>query len=90
MDGRGPGIGGDDGVEDRVVCWYAGKDDDCCEEHDYKLANMNTDVQMGAIGPVVVSPVMGYWAIEKQGKKERKWKVRERDSAKVDFDQGVE
>jgi len=45
---------------------------------------------MGVIGPVVVSLVMGYWAIEKQGKKERKWKARERDSVKVDSDQGVE
>lgn len=44
---------------------------------------------MSVIGPVVVSPVMGYWAIEKQGK-ERKWEVRERDSVKVDSDQGVE
>lgn len=90
MDGRGPGIGGDDEVEDRVVRRYAGKGDDCGEEYDYELVNMNTEVWMGVIDPVVVSPAMGYWAIEKQGKKERKWKVRERDRVKVDSDQGVE
>lgn len=44
MDGRGPGIGADDGVEDRVVCWYAGKGDYCGGEYDYELVNMNMEV----------------------------------------------
>lgn len=45
IDGRGPGIGGDDGqVEDRVVCWYAGKGDDGGEEYDYALVNVNMKV----------------------------------------------
>lgn len=78
-------------AEDMVVCWYAAAErGDGGVEGRVEVDVVDMETWVGVIGPVDVAP-MGYWAIEKQGKKERKRKamVREED-AKVDSDQRVE